>query len=809
MTWQKLRISLLVLAGMLFSFQDLGAQEAQVVDSKSGVPIPFASLEDRNLKISVIANEKGQVDLKDFRNAKQLIIRSVGYNSLKTSFSEIEQAGFQIRLEVSFFDLDQVVVSATRWEQNRGVLPLRIRSISPDKVALQNPQTAADLLDISGEVFIQKSQMGGGSPMIRGFSANRLLYTVDGVRMNTAIFRGGNLHNIIALDPFTISGTEVLFGPGSVIYGSDAIGAVMAFQTLQAELKQADNKTASGQFFSRYSTANEEFTGHLDFSWHGDKFSSLSSLTGTRFGDLQMGRNGPEDYLQSFLVKRENGQDIVLSNPDPRMQSPTAYDQLNLMQKFRFVPNAYWDLQYGFHYSSSTDIPRYDRIIRTRNGQPRSAEWYYGPQRWMMQHLQARYTRKHAWFDEASISFAYQFFEESRNDRDFGASIRNERIEKVDAYSFNLDLKKAVGSETQIYYGIESILNQVGSDGQAFDLQSGERSPIANRYPQADWWSAALYGSIQHQLSDRWSTQAGFRLSHFYTQADFSNNLPFFPLPQTEAEVQNTAVTGSAGVVYRPNFPWVFRLNLSTGFRAPNVDDIGKVFDSEPGSVVVPNADLAPEYAYNLELGFSRSIGETMLVDFSTYYTILDNAMVRRNFQLAGQDSIYYDGVLSQVQAIQNAAKANVYGVQAGIEWHPSPRFILQSRINWQNGEEESEEGIRSAVRHAAPLFGDIRLDYRHKALKVQLMYRYNGSLGFDQLPIGEQNKTFLYAADDQGKPYAPGWYTFNLKSTLQIGNHFELGLGLENLTNQRYRPYSSGVAGAGRNAVLSLKARW
>src|SRR5690606_22275722 len=98
------------------------------------------------------------------------------------------------------------------------------------------PQTAADMLAGSGEVFVQKSQLGGGSPMIRGFATNRLLYAVDGVRMNTAIFRAGNLQNVINLDPFATESVEVIFGPGSVMYGRDAIGGVMSFQTLMPRL---------------------------------------------------------------------------------------------------------------------------------------------------------------------------------------------------------------------------------------------------------------------------------------------------------------------------------------------------------------------------------------------------------------------------------------------------------------------------------------------------------------------------------------------------------------------------------------------
>ena len=131
--------------------------------------------------------------------------------------------------ETGYNRLQEIVISGNRWCQEIDVIPTKITRLNLEQTNAYNPQTAADMLGLSGEVFIQKSQYGGGSPMIRGFSTNRLLYSVDGVRMNSAIFRSGNLQNVISLDPFAIRETEILFGPGAVSYGSDAIGGVMLF----------------------------------------------------------------------------------------------------------------------------------------------------------------------------------------------------------------------------------------------------------------------------------------------------------------------------------------------------------------------------------------------------------------------------------------------------------------------------------------------------------------------------------------------------------------------------------------------------
>jgi hemoglobin/transferrin/lactoferrin receptor protein len=246
--------------------------------------------------------------------------------------------------------LDEVVVSVNRWEQNQREISTRVAKITPSLIQLQNPQTSADLLGLSNQVFIQKSQLGGGSPMIRGFATNRILLVVDGVRMNNAIFRSGNLQNVISLDASSIQNTEVVFGPGSVVYGSDAIGGVMNFTTLTPVTSTAGT-TFSANAFARYASANEEKTGHVDFSIGLKKWAFVTSITKSDFGDLKMGSNGPDDYTRpDYQVRDENGNDIAVVNPNPNVQLFSGYNQLNVMQKVRFTPNANWDFTYGFHY---------------------------------------------------------------------------------------------------------------------------------------------------------------------------------------------------------------------------------------------------------------------------------------------------------------------------------------------------------------------------------------------------------------------------------------------------------------------------
>ena len=781
------------------------AQIVTIKDQESDEPIEMATLMTDNGKTFAATDDNGQADISDFEGAENIEIRSLGYETVQMSFAEMKAASFEVKLNSTNVNLDAVVVSATRWSQETRDVPSKVVSISAKSVALQNPQTAADLLTVSGNVFMQKSQQGGGSPMIRGFATNRLLYTVDGIRMNTAIFRGGNIQNVISLDPFAMESTEIFFGAGSVIYGSDAVGGVMSFRTLTPQLSLTDKPHFTGKAVTRYSSANNEFTGHFDFGLGWKKFAMVSSATYSRFGDLKMGTYGPDEYLRPFYVARQDSMDVVVTNDDPRVQKPSGYTQMNVMQKFRYSPTDKWDIEYGFHWSETSSYSRYDRHIRYRNGLPRYGEWSYGPQKWMMNSLSVTHKGNNTVYDQMSLRLAQQFFSESRISRDFNDDQRETRLEEVYAYSGNLDFVKSIGSKNKLYYGLEVVWNDVLSLGIDENISTGVEFEGAARYPNSNWSSYGVYVSDQYRVHKKVTLQAGLRYNHFLLNADFDTT--FYPFPFTEANLSSGSLTGSFGVVYRPSKTWVLSANFGTAFRAPNVDDVGKVFDSEPGAVTVPNPDLKAEYAYNVDVSIAKVIADVVKLDLTGYYTVLTNALVRRDYTLNGLDSITYDGELSQVQAIQNAAVANVYGVQAGVEVKLPLGFGLSSDFNWQVGREELDNGEISASRHAAPWFGTSRLTYRYKTFNLELNSQYSGKVSYENLPVSEQGKTEIYATDDNGNPYSPSWYTVNFKASYQFLHHFTVSSGVENLTDQRYRPYSSGIVAPGRNFILSLKA--
>ncbi len=753
--------------------------------------------------ISALSDEKGQVDLKGFPTTELIMFQHPSYKSKGMSLRQIEKAGWLVKLEENLVKVNEVIVSANRWEQDRAEIPNKIEAIKIKEIGFYNPQTAADLVALSDQVFVQKSQLGGGSPMIRGFSANRLLLVIDGVRMNNAIYRSGNLQNIISLDPNLMENSEIIFGPGSIIYGSDALGGVMDFHTREVKLSTQKDPYLRINASTRFSSANMEKTGHFDFSYGAKKWGLLSSVSFSDFNDQVMGKTGHEEYQRYHYVSSFMGMDSVHENPNPDKQVYTGFSQLNLMQKFRFRPGKNLNITYAFHYSRSSDIPRYDRLIQYSGDLPKYAEWYYGPALWSMHRLGAEISDSTVFYDKLRMTLSYQTITESRHDRRLSKEWISERYEYLDIGSFNVDADKRLSQNLELFYGLEWVSNRIFSEGISRNVISEQLRPESSRYPDGgtDYMSAGLYGGIKKQLSERFNLTTGIRANLVSLHSKFVDKT-FFDFPFDRIDLTNTAVNGSIGLVYHPAKSWQMNLNLSSGFRAPNLDDVGKVFDSEPGHVIVPNDDLKPEYAYNADLGLIKHFNNRFRVEITGFYTLLNDAMVRRDYQFNGMDSIFYDGEMSKVEAIVNAESERIWGLSGSINWNLVDGFLIKSSLNYTFGEESG--GIPS--RHAAPLFGATHFIYQANKIKTDLFVRYNGEKPFNKMAPSEIEKSYMYAADDNGNPYSPSWYTLNLNVAYQVRQFLQINTGVENLLNVRYRTYSSGIVAPGRNFFITIR---
>ncbi|HRO41447.1 MAG TPA: TonB-dependent receptor [Flavipsychrobacter sp.] len=802
-----------ILMGMLPLVQ---AQIINIRDAQNGEPLEGVTLLNPTSQVSVTTNQKGEADISVFKNSEKIILHHLRFAEVTYSYSQLKDRNFSVEMNSKELALHETVISTDRWQKSRLENPVRVEKINMKEAAFQNPQTAADLLGTSGYTFIQKSQMGGGSPMLRGMATNRVLLVIDGVRMNTAIFRAGNLQNVISIDANALEGLEISFGPSSVQYGSDAIGGVMNFTTLQPEF--ADTATQykpsiTGNAMARTSSANKEKTGHFDLNIGLKNLAFTTSVSYSDYDDLRSGSVGGNNYFyRPHYVQTIDNKDYMVANEDSTLQVGSAYSQINLMQKVRYRPGKHWDLDYGFHFSETSEFNRYDRLYVMKTDGPyknklRWAEWYYGPQKWQMHRLGINHTKATAVYDSVRLVAAYQFFEESRYDREFMFRELHMQKEQVKALSANLDFDKKINDKLSITYGGEVVYNKVYSIASLTHVVTKEQDSTATRYPDGSTWKAyGVYLSGKYLLHPKWMVSAGLRYSHFVINASFDTTL--FPFPFHSATMSNGSASGSLGFVFTPHKSWQLYINGASGFRAPNIDDMGKVFESSPGYLVVPNPDLKPEQVYNAEIGTVKTFGRFLKLDASVYYTWLVDAMIRKDYKFNGETSIRYLGNNSTIQAVQNVSKIQVYGIQAGVELSYR-RWGLRSNISYQNGREQSPDSlIYYPLRHSAPLFGNTHLTYEHKKFKVDFYSIYNGKMDYEDLALTERINA-SYAKNEKKENYSAAWYTLNLKIAYYPNEYVAFTAGIENIADILYRPYSSGINAPGRNFIASIKTRF
>lgn len=790
------------LAFLLVFSTSLSGQSIKIVNQADNTPINQATIQEKESDRGAITDYTGTAILKGFSANGTLIIRHPSFRPREIKYADLGKYNYVIGLTEESFPLDEVVVSANKWEQNKIEIPQQIAEFEAKDIALAEPATAADILSSNGQVFIQKSQLGGGSPIIRGFSANSVLIVVDGVRMNNAIYRSGNLQNVITLDPSNLQGAEVVFGPSSVIYGSDALGGVMDFHTKTPSFSNS-GLAITGSSFVRYASAANALTGNIQFEVNQPKFASFTSLTYSDFDDLRTGANRTDKFpnfgKRLEYIESVNGVDIVRQNDNPNRQVGSGYDQYNFLQKFRWRLGSFSDFTYAFHYSNSSDIPRYDRLTLRDNGTLQNAEWYYGPQAWQMHSLQMRFFYPNKFFDQLKMTTAFQMIEESRNDRRYTSDILRSRMENVDVFSFNLDFEKAYGLNGELYYGLEAVNNNVESSAFTTDLTNNEQNPTSTRYPDggSDYNSLAAYISTKNHLTDQLVFTSGIRYSYVSLNSKFEDRT-FFNFPFDEISISNGGLTGNLGIVYLPKPGWKLNALLSSGFRSPNVDDAGKVFDSEPGTVIVPNSGLKPETSYNIEYGISRGIKDKLKFEFVNYFSFLRDALVRRPFTFDGQSQIVYDGVLSDVFAEVNVGEAFIWGLSFNVTAELQNNITLKSSFTYTEGEDTIE---KLPLRHVTPLFGETSVTLNQTKFRSSFIIRYSGGIDFEDLAPSEQNKPQLYTTDG-----ALPWMTLNINNSYQINDRFSINMNLENLLDTHYRPYSSGISAPGFNAVFSLR---
>ncbi len=706
----------------------------------------------------------------------------------------------------SSYLLNEVTISANKVEQKKRNVAQQIEVLTAKQIASSQAQTTADLLANTGLLTIQKSQQGGGSPVLRGFEANRIVMMVDGVRMNNIIYRGGHLQNVITLDNAILDRAEILFGPASTIYGSDALGGAICFYTKKPRLAYGDKKTNIGvNAFYRYGDVNNESAGHVDFNIGGSKLAALTSFTFSQFGDLRSGTNQNPFYKKSYgerpyFVERINGKDSLVENEDRFVQKKSAYSQYDFLEKILFQQNEYLSHQLNFQYSGSSDIPRYDRLTDPAGNGLRFADWHYGPQQRLLAAYDLSNRNDANFFQSKHMNVSYQTIEESRVTRRFNNNYQDSRVENVAVVGANMDVQRTAGKH-EIRIGADFQYNNLKSTASRKDIVADTLGRLDTRYPDGtnSMSNMGVYVSHTWQMSDKLILNAALRGGMTSLQSSFEDTT-FFPLPFKNASQVNPVYSGSIGLINTPSDDFKLSLLLSTGFRAPNVDDLSKVFESTAGSVIVPNSDLKPERTVSTELGITKYIGTSSMWQNTFYYTQFLDAIVTDEFKYNGKDSIFYNGTLSRVLANQNKRKAYIYGFSSIYHQLLSDNLILDASLTYTYGRIKTDSSD-APLDHISPLIAHIGLKYEINKFNADFFINYNGWKKIkDYYLNGEDNEQYA-TADGM-----PAWFTANLRVSYKVWKYITLQAGVDNILDTQYRTFSSGINAPGRNVFAALR---
>ena len=482
---------------------------------------------------------------------------------------------------------------------------------------------------------------------------NRILLVIDGVRMNNAIYRSGHLQNAITVDPNSLEKVQVILGPSSVRFGSDALGGVVHFITLRPRFRsQSSERNSSALVSTQYKSVNNSINIHGTAEAGGERWATLISMSSSCFGDLKMGEwRAHGDSLWGGIYSyaaRINGVDSILENPNPSIQTPSGYSQKDFLHKLRVgIPGG--SIETNFQYSRSSDIPRLDKLNDILDSDLKWIEWYYGPQERLMTAV--------IWDQYLGIpgslhtTFAYQNINESRNKRQFGSELREVQEEQVDVFSMSSVWVSSPfrGDGWKFEAGLDGQWNDVTSVVSAEDpsgltvIDEGSGGGLLTRYPNAgsNMLSWASFASAKRNSGDN-TYHVGLRYSHSSINASY---LPTsaLELPFDKIQSSHGALTGSIAAEIPLSLTTKTTTSISSGFRHPNIDDAAKIRE-KGGYVLIPNDSLRAEYIYSFDESFYWDITPRISINSAIFISLWTDIISPVDATLNNQSQLFIEG---------------------------------------------------------------------------------------------------------------------------------------------------------------------
>tara|TARA_B110000503_G_scaffold143802_1_gene249003 strand:- start:32996 stop:35476 length:2481 start_codon:yes stop_codon:yes gene_type:complete len=809
-------------------YLNIFSQKLIVIDDQDNSKIHNVSVYNTQKTISVLSDVEGALDLSKFNKNDTLIFSHLSYEKLFISKSSFTIDNSILFMSSNTQKLNEIILSVARNKEDKQKISKQISLITSKNLDLDMPQTSADLLLNASGVRVQKSQGGGGSPVIRGFEANRVLLVIDGVRMNNAIYRSGHLQNSISVNPNSLERTEVIYGPSSVGYGSDALGGIVHYYTKTPKINNVKKWTI--QALSSFNPRLHNTVQNLDFEHSEKKWASYTNLSFSKFGDIIMGsqrNHGFKDWgLDNYYLDPNIFNEFKIKNSNPKIQLNTSYHQFDFMQKFNIMLSESSNLVLNFQHSKSSDINRFDKLNEIKDGDYKYSGWWYGPQKRTMISSAINFSKKKKLSDKVKLLFAYQKIGESRHFRKFQELSKHNQIESLNVYSINSDFIKNNSNNSSLAYGFEYIFNNINSMAYISNYNAGSSNElieigntynIPTRYPsdEGHYGTAAAYYEYRKDLSPKSNVNMGMRYTNTQLRAKWNDQV-IINANISDIHTQNSSLTGCIGYVLRPDKNWQINANFSSGFRAPNIDDIGKIRENR-GVLTVPNAKLMPEYAYNTELGFYKFFNKKQnSISLNTYYTHISKHITRDYFKILSDTStdddstIIFNSVEVITMANVNKGSAYIYGSTIDLKLSMSNNLFFKGSLTFTEGGSVQNDHPLPSI---SPLFGHFNLKLRLNKSEIKLAYRFSNSKNPNEYSLGGEDNLEetpeIYKGLDSYYYGTPSWSVLKLSSSYEFSNKFKANIILDNLFDLHYREFASGISAPGRNLNLVLSYKF
>ena len=764
-----------------------GTIRGRVFDASTGDALPGAEVFIASLQRGDVTDEDGEFRITSLPpGAYRLQVRLIGFAPLDSAMVTVapkQELYFEARLVPRVFEAHEIQITASRHETLVENVPLHVTTLSRRKIRELNVSQAPELLREEPGVLVQKTNQGGGSPVIRGLKANKVLLLIDGIRMNNATYRGGNVQYLNTISSSVIDRVEVVRGPVSALYGSDAFGGTINILTRSPGTHSGEGVHWTGRASGRISSADAARQGSFSLQATARRWGVLADFSWRSYGDVRRGRSGGDELMQRLR------NDTRVRRTLPAVQTPNAYSAWSAHGNLLYKPSAQSRFSLIWQMDRQRDVPRYD-VFETGKYEL----WNYAPQQRDLVYLRYEHTGSTRFYDAFTATLSLHRQYERRIKRRVNSSRETSDEFSTLTPGVQIQLNKIWKEKHFFTYGAELWLDKVAAASSATDLQTGAvtaRAPVFT--DGARYRSFGLFAQSEFVVLPRWRLTLGSRFSSFDLRAPFPEQQNRFGT----VVLAPSALTGSLSSLYALSDNFKLVGSIAQGFRAPNLNDAVKLGPGKGDSFYeVPNPNLQPETVLSVEGGF-KFVHERARLTAVVFRSRLSNLLLREPATYQGLPYLVDGGDTLAVFHTANLGRGVIAGFEFGGEYNPGDGIVLFGNLSFARGENLIANEPLPAI---PPLAGVVGLRWRTPRVRSEINSRFAAA----QERLAPEDKLDLRIPEGG----TPGWFTVNFRTEVLLTENSVLRLAVMNIFDRNYREFLSGFNAPGRNYVLGGELR-